>query len=110
MGPKKKGKGKKAKGKKRKPDPGWAKTVRWGTWSRPYESMPSTALSPKFGVIRIEFLAAVKELDMIWSKTLAEDFLKELFSIPRPNLVSAPNGIFLYTRSLSLKEICVITI
>lgn len=148
MGPKKKGKGKKAKGKKRKPDPGWAKTVRWGTWSRPYESMPSSALSPKFGVIRIEFLAAVKEvwqillhifatvsyvykskykhrtllqaavslipkclqLDMIWSKTLAEDFLKELFSIPRPNLVSAPNGIFLYTRSLSLKEICVITI
>lgn len=124
MGPKKKGKGKKAKGKKRKPDPGWAKTVRWGTWSRPYESMPSSALSPKFGVIRIEFLAAVKEvwqillhifatvsyvykskykhrtllqaavslipkclqLDMIWSKTLAEDFLKELFSIPRPNL------------------------
>ena len=40
------------------------------------------------------------QLDMIWSKTLAEDFLTELFSIPRPNLVSALYGmltcIFMY--------------
>jgi hypothetical protein len=33
------------------------------------------------------------QLDMIWSKTLAEDFLAELFSVPRPNLVSARYGM-----------------
>lgn len=83
MGPKK-GKGK--KGKKGKPDPGWAKTIQWGTWSRPFESLPNPAVNSAFGAIRTEFLAAVQELDMIWSQTLAADFLEELFSVPRPNL------------------------
>jgi len=41
------------------------------------------------------------QLDMIWSKTLAEDFMVELLSLPRPNLVSArydtPTWYFLST-------------
>ena len=28
------------------------------------------------------------QLSMIWEETLTEEFLAELFSIPRPNLVS----------------------
>jgi hypothetical protein len=28
------------------------------------------------------------QLSMIWEETMAEEFLAELFSIPRPNLVS----------------------
>ncbi|KAG0601407.1 hypothetical protein M758_11G108000 [Ceratodon purpureus] len=110
MGPKKKGKGKKGKKGKVKADPGWARTIEWGYWSRPYESMPSAAVKPAFGVIREEFLEAVKELDMIWSKTLTEDFLVELFSIPRPNLVSARYGNFLYPGSVSFEEVRIITV
>ncbi|KAG0557240.1 hypothetical protein KC19_11G112800 [Ceratodon purpureus] len=99
MGPKKKGKGKKGKKGKVKADPGWARTIEWGYWSRPYESMPSAAVKPAFGVIREEFLEAVKELDMIWSKTLTEDFLVELFSIPRPNLeIFCIRGAYLLKR------------
>ena len=37
----------------------------WGTWSRPYESMPNPAVKAAFGAIRVEFLAAVKEVSRI---------------------------------------------
>ncbi|KAG0564771.1 hypothetical protein KC19_8G138700 [Ceratodon purpureus] len=84
MGPKK-GKGKGGKGKK-KADPGWAKTIQYGNWSRPYESLPPLGVSAAFTNIRTDFLAAVQELDCIWSPTLTVDFLEELFSVPRPNL------------------------
>ncbi|KAJ7568389.1 hypothetical protein O6H91_01G030800 [Diphasiastrum complanatum] len=84
----KKGKKRKKKGPQEpKHDPGWDKTIQNGKWERPLEALPDPSQWPAFGEIREKVLMACRLISIIWSISLHDNFIMELFGVPRVNLV-----------------------